>query len=401
MEKLGHILAVIGVLLAISACGRQAVQNPEASKAEMQQEIAIQVQKQQQYEQQHGAFDPWRLPARFDSIFEYDAFFVAHGERILQAAKDLCAYKMFRMGFVANTQVYAPSIPKKYDGYPVVYGLTPDFPAENVGMQKGDVILAINGTAVRDPHVFASVYVRAFSKNRNKITYYSVSEQQEKTVYVLGTETCQMHIVTIDESVLNASADGVVVRMYPMLFDFLQKDQYMISVVSHEIAHNIMAHNKRGRDNFKYSGIIIENLSQILLLDRFGVDNMWDYEDKQNVSKDLGKIGAKVAKKAFSPVLEAEADYVGLYLMARAGYDVQGAQNTWRRMALSESEDILKASATTSHPPTPARFIALEKTIAEIQQKLKTEKATDLMPVFTNYTLQDIKDRQMAVWGIE
>jgi len=80
----------------------------------------------------------------------------------------------------------------------------------------------------------------------------------------------------------------------------------------------------------------------------------------------FGKIGGAAYSKSF----EFEADYAGLYIAARAGHDVTGAANFWRRMAAEHPKSMEKAFAA-SHPSTPERFVAMEKTIQEIKEKQK------------------------------
>ena len=41
------------------------------------------------------------------------------------------------------------------------------------------------------------------------------------------------------------------------------------------------------------------------------------------------KTAAKRAQNAYSPEFEAEADYVGLYILARAGYNIDRAPDAW------------------------------------------------------------------------
>ncbi len=62
-----------------------------------------------------------------------------------------------------------------------------------------------------------------------------------------------------------------------------------------------------------------------------------------------------------------EADYVGLYALALAGYDIERAPDFWRRMSTLDPDSIVFAR---SHPTTPERFLGLEQTAGEIQQKL-------------------------------
>ena len=69
---------------------------------------------------------------------------------------------------------------------------------------------------------------------------------------------------------------------------------------------------------------------------------------------------------AFSVGFEMEADYVGAYYAARAGYDLSGADEVWRAMSLEMPAAIRIAS---THPTTPVRYLQMRKVIDEIAEK--------------------------------
>ena len=69
---------------------------------------------------------------------------------------------------------------------------------------------------------------------------------------------------------------------------------------------------------------------------------------------------------AFSVEFEREADYVGAYYAARAGYDITGSENIWRAMSLESPKSIQLAR---THPTSPARFVQMRQTVAEIADK--------------------------------
>jgi predicted Zn-dependent protease len=71
---------------------------------------------------------------------------------------------------------------------------------------------------------------------------------------------------------------------------------------------------------------------------------------------------------AFSQDFEAEADYVGLYIMARAELPIKDAPKFWRRMA-AEVPSSIAGSGSATHPATSYRMLALDKTVTEIEQK--------------------------------
>ena len=71
---------------------------------------------------------------------------------------------------------------------------------------------------------------------------------------------------------------------------------------------------------------------------------------------------------AYSQDFEAEADYVGLYILAQAGGNIEEAPQFWRRMA-TLSPGAIQSSHMSTHPATPERFVALEETVKEIRAK--------------------------------
>ena len=72
----------------------------------------------------------------------------------------------------------------------------------------------------------------------------------------------------------------------------------------------------------------------------------------------------------FSKEFEADSDYMGLYMAARAGFDINMAPNFWRRMAV-EHPGSIKKNYMATHPSTPERAAALRETIEEIEEKLR------------------------------
>ncbi|WP_456325224.1 M48 family metalloprotease, partial [Desulfonauticus submarinus] len=86
----------------------------------------------------------------------------------------------------------------------------------------------------------------------------------------------------------------------------------------------------------------------------------------------MTETGADIGQLAFSQEFEAEADYVGCYCAARAGYNVSKAAQLWRRIAATHPSAInLKG---TTHPSTAKRFIAIQKTVEEIKQKIENKQ---------------------------
>ena len=78
--------------------------------------------------------------------------------------------------------------------------------------------------------------------------------------------------------------------------------------------------------------------------------------------------GRSAGGRAFSQDFEKEADYMGVYLAVRAGYDVSNAADFWRRMAI-EHPGSVKQNYLSTHPSTPERSVGIERTVREIERK--------------------------------
>lgn len=129
---------------------------------------------------------------------------------------------------------------------------------------------------------------------------------------------------------------------------FCRTDDELALVLGHEMAHNAMLHIEARKKNAA-GGMIADIIVSAML----GVST--------------GGLFQNIAALAHSPEFEQEADYVGLYYVARAGYDIEHAADFWRRMAIQEPRAM---QGSLTHPSAPARFVALESARDEIKAKI-------------------------------
>jgi hypothetical protein len=85
------------------------------------------------------------------------------------------------------------------------------------------------------------------------------------------------------------------------------------------------------------------------------------------VGVDVTDIGKRIGYNTFSQEFELEADYVGMYHASRAGWDMTGAVNLFRRMAAVHPGSIHVIGGT--HPSTVNRAVMVEQTAIEIKSK--------------------------------
>jgi len=198
-----------------------------------------------------------------------------------------------------------------------VLHVAPGSPADLAGVQVGDPILALDGVAVA-PGVAGAKAAAATLAAGRPVTL-ALGGASPRAVGLAPVEICDYPIEVSSRPGVNAYATGnrIVVTREMMWF---ADDLELALVLSHELAHHVMNH-----------------------------------------------VGSFIGAAAPRIELEAEADYVGLYIMARSGYAIDDAPQFWRRVAVSFPATTAK---TSSHPETPRRFLALAKTVDEINAKI-------------------------------
>ncbi len=167
----------------------------------------------------------------------------------------------------------------------------------------------------------------------------------------------------------NAHADGNTVIIGPKLLELIPDDDQLAFVMAHEFAHNIMNHIEATRQNATAGAVVGSILEAIV--------NPYGYRSSS------GEAGAELGVLSFSPGFEQEADYVGLYILARAGYKIDKMPEVWRRMAAVNPEGIY---IRTTHPTSPERFVAMQKAIEEITSK--QHNGASLLPQLAQATTQ-------------
>ncbi len=228
----------------------------------------------------------------------------------------------------------------------------PGSAADKAGIRSGDTIryigdwsLPAGQNAVRQSLEQLQVQTQTGKAVRLDI----VRNGRGQSLLITPDKSCAYPVVLGDGDEVNAYADGKQVVIQRGMMRFATNDTELALVISHEIAHNSMSHVRSKMTNYAL-GTVVDLAAQILL----GIPTQ-------------GLFG-KLAGNAYSQDFESEADYVGLYIMAQSGGDIDSAPQFWRRMA-TLSPNAIKSSHLASHPATPERFVALEETVKEIKAK--------------------------------
>lgn len=258
---------------------------------------------------------------------------------------------------------------------PSIASVAPGSAADKAGVKEGDVVRSINGWAPPiGKEAVAKLNEKLAAEGRFGVPLEFVVQRgtEEHKLSLLAEQGCDFSVRLSPDDVKNAYADGRNIVIHKGMMDFFRSDEEIALVVSHELAHNAMKHVDAQTTNAVIGGLVG------LLLDVVAAAG------GVNTNGDFMRMGANVGAGTHSVAFEQEADYVGLYFMAIAGYKIDQAAVFWRRMATTDARAITMKS---SHPTTPERFIAIETTVKEITQKL-----TDGQPL-----QPEMKAQQQAV----
>jgi beta-barrel assembly-enhancing protease len=203
-----------------------------------------------------------------------------------------------------------------------VAAVVSDSPAARAGLMAGDAILAINnaetpvvlgGDGYAPVGKVEEMLDAAFLQKEVKLRLSRASVAHDVTLS--GQPGCASRVQIIAGKSINAGADGHYVQINARMLDFVQSDDELAVVIGHELAHNIRRH----------------------------------------------KVLKTPSKQA-----EYEADALGAWLVARAGYDVKAVLPFWTRF-----EDRTNAGvfADGTHPPKKKRLAAIAAVIADIDAK--------------------------------
>lgn len=221
-------------------------------------------------------------------------------------------------------------------------------PAADAGLRQGDVILKVGGVdlAVGDGRptpqfegLAGNLAVVDAALAQGPATFSVRRDGALSQVTVTPERACGYEVQLNPSDELNARADGRRLFISTALAGFAQSDDELAVILGHELAHHVLGHRT------------------------------WS---------DIGGVGrtsntVEVAEGEGGK--ERQADRVGLYLLARAGYDPAVAAPFWRRFGASNWR---VRYPQLEHASAESRARALETVHAEIASKRDAEEA--LMP---------------------
>lgn len=342
---LRNTFLVLVLTTGLAACGTT-LQTQQVSTAEMATEVAAQ--------KEFALKDKFYLANRTQNI----------GFDILTASAPLCGEKIrpaLGMGFWTMESFSGDWRQAARNAFGIgqaveVSRVAAKSPAAIGGLQKGDVLVKVGRHEVeagkKGLSALQDYLQKNLTKNSLEVVYARTGvdgNDAVRTTTLTPVAACDYQVLYDDSTEVNAYADGRRIIMQRGILEFSRNDDEIAMIIGHELAHNVLNHVQK-KTTQAAAGMLGGLLLDVLA----------------GTGGEFTELGGRLGAQAYSPAYESEADYMGLYATARAGYNIERAPQLWRRMGARNTRAI---DMTSTHPATAERFVSLEKTVREIQQK--------------------------------
>ncbi|MGZ3311971.1 MAG: M48 family metalloprotease [Xanthobacteraceae bacterium] len=227
--------------------------------------------------------------------------------------------------------------------------------AAKAGLQTGDILLAAAGKPLPTGQHALSQAGAVFSKiiaSQATLPMTVERHNSERQVSIPVTRACAFAIELGNADNVNAYADGSRVLVTRGMINFTRDDDELAFVLASTMAHDMLGHPAAQR-NSATIGSMIDNL--------------------KSITPDTSLLIGSGGIKATPAEMDAAADRLGLYLAARAGYDIDDAPAFWKRLAETYPPSVLNGYSA-NHPALSARLAAIDKAHSEIKAKKSAKK---------------------------
>lgn len=231
--------------------------------------------------------------------------------------------------------------------------------AARAGVKHGDILLAVDDkplpkgeTAERD----AAAILAPMMSGRSNIALTVLRDGSRVSLNVPLTYACAFGIELGNTDNVTAYADGHRILVTRGMLNAARTDDELAYVLAKEMAHNALSHATKQRTSATIGGII-DNLTRI--------------------RPDMSTMSGMAGLRPMPQDLDAMADKLSIYMLARAGYNIDQVAPFWQRMASQYPANVLNGY-TALHPSTNYRVAAMEKAIKDIRSKQARKKP--LMP---------------------
>ena len=222
--------------------------------------------------------------------------------------------------------------------------------AAKAGLEIGDRLMSAGGKPLptgANASTLAGGVFGPLVRSQSTLPFVVERDGKQKQLSVPVTRACGFGVELGNSDNINSYADGSRVMVTRGMINFVESDVELAYLMAKGMAHNMLGHASSQR-NANTIGSIIDNLMST----------------RPDTSVTIGSGGIK----AMPQELDGAADSLAMYLLARAGYRIEGAPAFWKRLASAYPASVLNGYVA-NHPATAYRIAVIEKTIADIKAK--------------------------------
>lgn len=144
-----------------------------------------------------------------------------------------------------------------------------------------------------------------------------------------------VHLIDAGDLVNAAAVNGASIMVYKGLLDKVNSDTELATVLGHEVGHILAKHYQDQQEEEERAGAVSVGSSIIGAIASIATTAA-GYGGASDLAGSVAEsttsaVGYGVFVGSFSRTQEYEADHIGLMIMARAGYDPNGAITLWER----------------------------------------------------------------------
>lgn len=227
--------------------------------------------------------------------------------------------------------------------------------AARVGVRRGDKLLTVEGKPVPEgPNAERQVAIILIPlvTHRSNIKLNVLRDGANIALNVPLTRACAYSIELGNADNVNAYDDGRRVMITRGMMDFARTDEELAYVLAKEMAHNSLGHTNKQNMSATVGGIV-DNLIRI--------------------HPDTTALAGTSGVRPTPQEMDAAADTLSLYMLARAGYGIDNAMRFWERLASQVPATVLNGY-TAIHPSTAYRLSVMAKTVADVKAKQAGKK---------------------------
>jgi len=196
--------------------------------------------------------------------------------------------------------------------------------------------------------------------------YDLVKRVAERLEGVVGpsAKDFQWRVALVESSQINAFClPGGKIVVYSGILPVTRSEAGLATVLGHEMAHATLRHGSERLLQQKETQTFLAGV-------QYSLGDM-SYEQRRAV---MGAIGAGAQYGVllpFSRVHESEADKMGLFYMARAGYDPQEAIDFWQRMSEATASGGKQPELLSTHPSDATRIAQLKRLLPDAEEEYR------------------------------